>query len=139
MKLSYQVQELADAAKWLIQHIENRKIICFKGDMGAGKTTLIKAICKELGVTEPMNSPSFGIVNEYQGETQNTIYHFDLYRIKDEQELLSIGIEEYLHSKHLCLIEWPEIANNLLQNDTIAIVTIMGTDNQRTLQLQFYP
>ncbi len=139
MEFSYQVQQLADAAKWLIQQIETKKIICFKGDMGAGKTTLIKAICKELGVTESMNSPSFGIVNEYQGEAQNTIYHFDLYRIKDEQELLSIGMEEYLNSNHLCLIEWPEIANNLLQNDSIAIVTINGTDNQRTLQLQFYP
>ncbi len=138
MEFSYQIQQITAAAKWLKHQTEDQKVICFKGDMGAGKTTFIKAFCKELGVNEPMNSPSFGIVNEYQGDNQVCIYHFDLYRIKNEQELYDIGFEEYLQSGNTCLIEWPEIANVFLQKVNLAIIEIQGTDNERTLQLYFH-
>lgn len=135
MEFIYSFNELDAAANWLKAQVAHTKIICFNAEMGAGKTTLIKAFCKQFGVTDPMNSPSFGIVNEYHGSNQTIIYHFDLYRIKNIEELYSIGFEEYLNSGKICLIEWPQIAEFFLNQESIAIVEIAGTGNERTLKL----
>jgi len=107
----------------IAEHILNRNktIVLFKGDLGAGKTTLIKMICGGKGVEGEMSSPTFSIVNEYQGK-DDVLYHFDLYRIENQEELLDIGFEDYLDSGRICLIEWPEIASNILQHyDTVMV------------------
>jgi len=139
MEFHYALHEIEQAALWLIANIGDRKIICFNAEMGAGKTTLIKAFCTILGISDSMNSPSFGIVNEYLTQENNKVFHFDLYRIKNQDELLSIGFEEYLQSGNFCLIEWPQIAEQFLQFESMAIVLLHGTGSSRTIELKFYP
>lgn len=98
---------LEQAARELIAHSDNRKIWLFYGEMGAGKTTLIKALARQWGVRETMSSPTFSLVNEYASPS-GPVYHLDLYRLKDEREALDIGIEDYFSSGSFCLVEWPE-------------------------------
>lgn len=100
---------------------EGTQVLCFHGDLGAGKTTYIKQLCSNLGVTGGMSSPSFAIVNEYWSEKNGTIYHFDLYRLNDPQELLGIGWEDYLNSQAILLVEWPEKGANFIPDDAIHI------------------
>ena len=97
------------------------KVVLFNGLMGAGKTTFIKALCKKLGVEDVTSSPTFSLVNDYQTTQGNSIYHFDLYRIKSEIEALDMGIEEYLYSGNWCFIEWPEKIPNLLPENVTTI------------------
>lgn len=99
-------------------------VYLLKGEMGAGKTTFVKELCKELKIEDTVNSPTFAIVNEYKGKN-NTIYHFDCYRLKNIQEAIEIGFEEYINSENLCLIEWPEIVENLI---TVPYTTIFIED-----------
>ncbi|HEY6159935.1 MAG TPA: tRNA (adenosine(37)-N6)-threonylcarbamoyltransferase complex ATPase subunit type 1 TsaE [Bacteroidia bacterium] len=106
--------ELPAAAKKMIAATTGKKKFAFYGEMGAGKTTLIKALCKELGVTDPTSSPTFALVNEYHNQKGEKIYHFDFYRIKNETEALDMGCEEYFYSGNYCFIEWPEKIPNLL-------------------------
>ena len=106
MKIEYTLNEIDQVAKQLLE-VSNSNIFLLYGRMGAGKTTLIKAMVKELGVTHTTNSPTFGLVNEYEGKN-NTIYHFDLYRIEDEIEVLDMGFEDYLAQNAIIFIEWPE-------------------------------
>lgn len=108
------IEELDDIAKQIIALSKRHQVIAFYGSMGAGKTTLIKSICKELGVVDSVTSPTFSIVNEYETANKQTIYHFDFYRIKSEEEAMDLGYENYFFSKNLCLIEWPEKIPNLL-------------------------
>ena len=111
------------------------KIWLFDGEMGSGKTTLIKSLCRNLGVDEAqMSSPTYGIVNEYQGDGQ-TIYHFDLYRLKHIGELFDIGIEEYIDSGNYCFIEWPELVKSIVNDDYLEI-TLKKTDISRHLFLK---
>ncbi len=118
------VNDIDEAAKTFIRinklDLQNG-IFAFYGEMGAGKTTFIKAICKELGVLHEVTSPSFAIVNEYKTKNNTIIYHFDLYRIEKLPELLDIGFEEYLDSNAIIFIEWPEIAENLLPKTTVSV------------------
>jgi tRNA threonylcarbamoyladenosine biosynthesis protein TsaE len=100
------LDELPEVAKKIIEFSKNHKIWLLNGEMGAGKTTLSKAICAELGVIDNVSSPTFSIVNQYLTKSNETIYHFDFYRLKDETEALAIGIDEYFDSNCLCLIEW---------------------------------
>ena len=99
-------------------------VYLLKGEMGAGKTTFVKELCKELKIEDTVNSPTFAIVNEYKGKN-NTIYHFDCYRLKNIQEAIEIGFEDYINSENLCLIEWPEIVENLI---TVPFTTIFIED-----------
>lgn len=115
------IDELPDAAETLLKSIPNGSVVAFYGDMGAGKTTLIRAICEQLGVRDNVNSPTFSIVNEYQTENGDHIFHFDFYRIEKPEEVFDFGYEEYLHSGELCLIEWPEKIEGLLPENTIRI------------------
>ena len=104
---------LENVARELVAHSDNRKIWFFYGEMGAGKTTLIKAIARQLGVQETMSSPSFSLVNEYVAPS-GPVYHVDLYRLQGEREILDIGIEEYFSSGNYCLVEWPEKLSTLI-------------------------
>jgi tRNA threonylcarbamoyladenosine biosynthesis protein TsaE len=105
---------LPDAARQILSFAGTKRILCFYGDLGAGKTTLIKELCKQLGVTDAGSSPTFSLVNEYASENGEKLFHFDLYRLKNEQEIYDIGYEEYLFSGNYCFIEWPEKMEKLL-------------------------
>jgi tRNA threonylcarbamoyladenosine biosynthesis protein TsaE len=130
----FSVEDLDPVAKKLLAESKNTAVWLFYGEMGAGKTTLIKAICKVLGVTSVMTSPTFSIVNEYDGNEK--IYHFDFYRLKNEEEAYDIGIEEYLDSGHLCLIEWPERIPSLLPPSRFEIKLEIESPTQRRLYYQ---
>ncbi|HRZ95971.1 MAG TPA: tRNA (adenosine(37)-N6)-threonylcarbamoyltransferase complex ATPase subunit type 1 TsaE [Paludibacter sp.] len=108
-------------ARQFIEQIGNKTVFAFNGKMGAGKTTFIKAICEELGVKDTVNSPTFSIVNEYEGNDKKIIYHFDCYRINKVQEALDLGAEEYLYSGNLCFIEWSENIASLLPDSLVNV------------------
>jgi len=113
--LEYSLNDLAQAADIILKHLGSSKLVLIFGEMGTGKTTLVKALCKELGVTETVSSPTFSIVNEYVSSTNpHLIYHFDLYRLNNQEEALEIGLSDYLDSPNLCVVEWPERALGLL-------------------------
>lgn len=103
-----ELSDLDEVSEGLLKFGKAFSIWFFEGHMGAGKTTLIKALCKNLGVTSMVHSPTFSLVNEYISNRQQTIYHFDFYRIKDEMEALDIGVEEYFDSGDYCFVEWPQ-------------------------------
>lgn len=116
-KRSIKMSSLADlpaAASVLLEEAREEPIVLFEGPMGAGKTTLIKELCRQMGVRENVSSPTFALVNEYEAGDGNLIYHFDFYRINEEREALGIGALEYFDSGHICLIEWPSMIPNLL-------------------------
>jgi tRNA threonylcarbamoyladenosine biosynthesis protein TsaE len=115
------ISELKTVASQLINHMGDDRIILFNGHMGAGKTTLIKAICETMQVIEPVNSPTFSIVNEYSTPDGTIIYHFDCYRIKNVREALEMGAEEYLYSGNYCFIEWAEKIASLLPDSVVEI------------------
>lgn len=112
------------------------KIWIFKGEMGAGKTTLIKSIAKSLGVQNGVSSPTFSIVNEYQSVTEGVVYHFDFYRIDDPREALEIGVEEYFYSGKICLIEWAEKIAQFLPDKFFLVSIEPETKSRRKISLQ---
>ena len=127
--------EATDIARLILQSHAERRVFALHGDLGAGKTTLIKALCEALGVADATSSPSFAIVNEYRMADQRPVYHFDLYRLRDARELLDIGFEEYLDSGAYCFIEWPELADELLPREVLHL-TIEAADNGvRTIRM----
>ncbi|HSI90764.1 MAG TPA: tRNA (adenosine(37)-N6)-threonylcarbamoyltransferase complex ATPase subunit type 1 TsaE [Adhaeribacter sp.] len=115
------LEELPKAAEHLVKNYPNEAVFLFEGEMGAGKTTYIKAICQALGVTDPVSSPTFSLVNEYRTARNKPVYHFDFYRIKNEEEALDIGFLEYLESGNMCLIEWPSLVTNLLPENYVLV------------------
>jgi tRNA threonylcarbamoyladenosine biosynthesis protein TsaE len=117
----YSKQDLPIAANALLEFLNDSTVIAFYGQMGAGKTTFIKAICKNLGVEDNVSSPTYSIVNEYSTVEGKIIYHFDFYRIKDENEALDMGFEDYLYSGNPCLIEWPEKVSSLLPKEMVKV------------------
>ena len=136
------ISELSEAAKVVLSEIKSNKIICFYGDMGVGKTTFIKEICRVLDVKDNVNSPTFSIVNEYLTSKKQIIYHFDFYRIKDKNEAFDLGYEEYLYSNNLCLIEWPEKVEELLPDNIVKILMTKDNENriiEATLTMYFIP
>jgi len=126
------IEELPGAAKRLLEFSSGAKIFLFEGDMGAGKTTLIKALCAELAVNDMTSSPTYSIVNEYI-YPKGKIFHFDFYRIKSEIEAYDLGFEEYLYSKQYCFIEWPERIKSLWPESYIQVVINQTKDKERTI------
>lgn len=130
------LEELSLPAKALIKLLSNRPIAAFYGEMGVGKTTFIKVICQILGVQENVSSPTFAIVNEYGDKNQQPIYHMDLYRLKTPDEIINIGAEEYFYSGNICLIEWPEKAEELIPDERINIWMKEVGDGKREIKLE---
>ena len=121
------------AAREFIQHMGEARVFAFYGKMGAGKTTFVKAICEELGVEDVITSPTFAIINEYEGE--ETIYHFDFYRIKKLEEVYDMGYEDYFYSGALCFIEWPELIEEILPDDAVRVSIIEQQDGSRLVKI----
>lgn len=128
--------ELPSIARRLLEEVQDRKVWLFYGEMGVGKTTLIKALCEELGVKDTTSSPTFSIVNEYDS-SDGPIYHFDFYRIRSEQEALDLGYEEYFYSGQYCFVEWPELIPSLLPEDAAIIRIELSSRTERHLTLEF--
>ena len=135
MEFNFNLQDLTYIAKEILRNVPNKTLL-FYGTMGVGKTTLIKELSKQLGVTDVINSPTFSLVNEYE-IMNDKIYHFDFYRIKSEEEALDIGIEDYFFSGHWNLIEWPENISNLLPPNSIKIEMNKNQNGTRTLNIVF--
>jgi tRNA threonylcarbamoyladenosine biosynthesis protein TsaE len=135
MNENYSLLNINQVAKDIIKYSEH-KVLLFHGEMGAGKTTLIKEICKELGSDDSISSPTFSIVNEYITLNNDTIYHFDFYRINSIEEAYNIGIEDYFYTDAWCLIEWPSVIKNLLPLITNNIYLTKLDDKQRNIQLK---
>lgn len=129
------IESLPQAAKEFAALMGNETVYAFNGEMGAGKTTFIRELCRVLGVDDDLaNSPSFSIINEYRSDTTaELIYHFDLYRLESLDDALEIGVEDYFDSGALCLLEWPERISPLLPDDTVAVNITVNPDQSRTL------
>ncbi|MBR5803854.1 MAG: tRNA (adenosine(37)-N6)-threonylcarbamoyltransferase complex ATPase subunit type 1 TsaE [Bacteroidaceae bacterium] len=126
------LENIHEAARQFVSAMEENTVFAFYGKMGAGKTTFVKAICEELGVSDVINSPTFAIVNEYRAdETGELIYHFDFYRIKRLEEVYDMGYEDYLYSGALCFIEWPELIEELLPEDAVRVTIEEQPDGTR--------
>lgn len=132
--MKFTLENINAAAAEFLKELGDRKIVAFYGSMGAGKTTFIKAICDVLGVTDTVNSPTFAIVNEYLAASGDSVYHFDFYRIKKIEEAYDFGYEDYFYSGNLCLIEWPELIEELLPEDTVRVKIEEIETGERILQ-----
>jgi len=135
MKKTYNLEQLPEIALEIINSAKNR-ILLFNGEMGAGKTTLIKEISKQLGVHDIASSPTFSLVNEYRTDKGEIVYHFDFYRIETEEEAYDMGIEEYLYSDAWCFIEWGHKVQNLLPLEITNINIDVINTNQRTIEIK---
>jgi len=128
------VEQLNSIAQQILDYTSSHKKFAFYGKMGVGKTTLIKALSLQLGVSDIVSSPTFSIVNEYQADENIQIYHFDFYRIEDEKEAYDMGYEEYFFSNAYCFIEWPEKIPNLIEEDMVQIkMSVVG--NTRRIEV----
>lgn len=129
------LENIREAAREFINNMGERTVFAFYGKMGAGKTTFIKAVCKELGVEEVITSPTFAIVNEYRSaKTEELIYHFDFYRIKKLDEVYDMGYEDYFYSGALCFLEWPELIEDILPGDAVKVTITEQGDGSRLLE-----
>lgn len=128
------IDDLPRAAKEFKNAIGNHTVIAFHGEMGAGKTTFIKALCAEFGVKDTVSSPTFAIINEYLTPENDIIYHFDLYRLETIADLQNIGVEDYFYSGKLCFIEWPELANTLLPGNVLDVTISVLPDKTREIK-----
>lgn len=129
------LDKIDEAALEFIRAIGDNTVFAFHGDMGAGKTTFIKAICENLGISDTINSPTFAIVNEYRSDSGELIYHFDFYRINKIEEVFDFGYEDYFYSGSLCFIEWPEKVDTLLPKDTVNVYVKVQEDGSREVSL----
>ncbi len=129
------LDQIATAAKQFVAAMDQSTVFAFYGKMGAGKTTFVKALCEELGVSDVVNSPTFSIVNEYRSDdTGELIYHFDFYRIKKIDEVYDMGYEDYFYSAALCFIEWPELVEDLLPGDAVKVTIEENEDGTRMVK-----
>jgi tRNA threonylcarbamoyladenosine biosynthesis protein TsaE len=134
MTITFSLDQLEEVAQQILEQNPD-KVILFNGEMGAGKTTLIKQLCKTLGVEEATSSPTFSLVNEYQTTKNQIVYHFDFYRLNRESEALDMGVEDYLYSGNWCFIEWSEKIENLIPEHHSIITIQLLPDGKRTLEL----
>jgi tRNA threonylcarbamoyladenosine biosynthesis protein TsaE len=132
MELIFSLDNIEIAAKEFIDLLKDRRVVAFHGNLGAGKTTFIKAVCKQLGVKENVSSPTFSIINQYTTVIDKSIFHIDLYRIKDDEEAINAGVEECIYSGDLCFVEWPERIS-FLPYDTVNVFIEPVSENERKL------
>lgn len=135
MNVVFSLDQLQEVAQKIITEKPN-KVILFHGEMGVGKTTLIKQLCKNLGVSGVTSSPTFSLVNEYQTTDNQTVYHFDFYRLNKEEEALDMGVDDYLYSGNWCFIEWAEKIPNLIPDENSVITITLLADGKRSLELR---
>jgi tRNA threonylcarbamoyladenosine biosynthesis protein TsaE len=128
-------KHLPAAAKRILEYTSGNKLLAFYGSMGAGKTTIIRAICRVLGAADPVTSPTFTMVNEYKTIKNEIIYHIDFYRIKKAEEVFDFGIEEYFSGDSYCFMEWPELIGGILPPETVRIRITVGDNEQRVLDI----
>ena len=130
------LQGLEKAAKKLITEFPEQRVFAFYGKMGAGKTTFIQNICRYLGTTDNITSPTFALINEYKTPENTSLFHFDFYRIKDLEEAFDLGYEDYFYSGNYCFIEWPEKIEPLLPENVVGVKIEVGEDETRSLSAQ---
>lgn len=130
------LDKINETAKEFVSFMGDNKVFVFYGSMGAGKTTFITALCKELGVTDVISSPTFAIVNEYETKSGNSIFHFDFYRINKVEEAFDFGYEDYFYSGNICFIEWPEKVAELIPQNAVKIFITEKEDGSREIELQ---
>jgi tRNA threonylcarbamoyladenosine biosynthesis protein TsaE len=133
MEIIFREENIKQAAKQFVEGMGENTVFAFYGKMGAGKTTFIKAVCEQLGVDDTVTSPTFAIVNEYEAANGRPIYHFDFYRIKKVSEAYDMGCEEYFYSGHPCFIEWPELIEEVLPEETVNVTIEVQPDGERRL------
>jgi tRNA threonylcarbamoyladenosine biosynthesis protein TsaE len=132
----YDIEKISETARQFLDSTRGFKKFAFYGKMGAGKTTFIIALCKQLGATDIVNSPTFTIINEYRTDNGSLIYHFDFYRIKSPDELLDIGITDYFYEDVYSFIEWPEMAEKLMPDDIVKVYIKEIDENKRELEIR---
>jgi tRNA threonylcarbamoyladenosine biosynthesis protein TsaE len=135
MDVNFSLDNINEAAKTFLETIGEKKVIALHGQMGAGKTTFVHAICDVLKVNSAVGSPTFSIINEYKSTDSKIIYHLDLYRLKDEQEAINAGVEDCFYTGNLCLVEWPEIAPALFPDDTVHCYLSISGEKERKLMI----
>jgi tRNA threonylcarbamoyladenosine biosynthesis protein TsaE len=136
MELNFSLSTIHEAARQFLEVMGNTKVIALHGEMGAGKTTFVHAVCDVSGVTDAVGSPTFSIINEYTSAKGETIYHLDLYRLSSEKEAVNAGVEDCLYSGSLCFVEWPEKAPGLFPDDCVHCFISITGDNERMLQIK---
>ncbi len=136
MEISFNLEEINHAAREFLHMSGNARCFAFHGEMGAGKTTFIAKVCKLLGVAEGQSSPTFSIINEYVTQQKASIFHIDLYRLKDEQEAKAAGVEDCIFSGNYCFVEWPERAASLFPEGTVHCFLSLAGHDRRILQLK---
>jgi tRNA threonylcarbamoyladenosine biosynthesis protein TsaE len=134
MEVIFSLNQIQAVAGSLLANTANYKVLAFHGEMGAGKTTFIHALCTAMGISDVVTSPTFSLINEYKTKTGQTVYHMDLYRIKDENEAINAGIEDCLYSGNTCLVEWPDKASGIFPDDTLHLSITSVDDNTRKLK-----
>jgi tRNA threonylcarbamoyladenosine biosynthesis protein TsaE len=137
LQTEFTLENIQFIASELWTKLNHYKVWAFDAEMGAGKTTFIHALCNVLKVADTVGSPTFSIINQYQTQSGNAIFHLDLYRIKDEEEAIQAGIEDVLYSDDLCLVEWPGKINSLLPADTVFIKIDILNSNTRRITIQY--
>jgi len=139
MRLNASIEKLDDFAAAFWAYVKDQKVFAFHGEMGTGKTTIIEALCRKKGVKDAMGSPTFSIINEYvfydAGEEKN-IYHIDLYRLKNEQEIIQAGVEDCIYSNQLCFVEWPQKAANLFDENTVHVFIETVSEKERKVKIE---
>ena len=136
MDSKFTLEQLDEVAAHFLQKIGDSKVIAFHGEMGAGKTTFIHALCKALGVTDVTSSPTFSIINQYKTTKGSAVYHMDLYRLRDEQEAMMAGVEDCFYTGSMCLVEWPEKAPGIFPYGTLHCYLTTTSNNERKLQIK---
>ena len=136
MDVLFTLPQIKSAAVMFLNAVKNYKVVAMHGEMGAGKTTFVHAVCDELGVANAVSSPTFSIINEYTTADAKTIYHLDLYRLKSVQEAIDAGVEDCFYSGNLCLVEWPEIAPAIFPENTLHAYIEIAGENERRLVIR---
>jgi tRNA threonylcarbamoyladenosine biosynthesis protein TsaE len=136
MEIIFALDEIETIAQNFLQIVKPNKVFAFSGDLGAGKTTFINALCKQLGVTESVTSPTYSIIQEYAGADRDIIYHIDLYRLKSDREAMDAGVEDSINSGEICMIEWPERAPSIFPDKTVYATFEILSDHKRKLVVQ---